>query len=716
MRIHRIVLALVCFSLLIAPARAAHTQAELVLSADSARPGETVLAGVHLKMELGWHTYWKNPGSAGLATKIVWTLPAGVTAGDIQWPLPEKLPPDEVITYAYENEVVLLVPLKLAADLKPGALDLKAKVSWLECKEQCIPGGADVQATLNVGAETKASADAALLKLWQAKTPRAEKWFSFQTHWEKKIDDDTRTLIIEGRQTAEDKALAIEKVDFFPATNDDFEIQGATEKLPAASGFALRKTVKKFSQWPTKISGVVVIAGNGQTNGFELNEPVMGDMAQAAAPAAIPTAAVAAPESGQSLLRMLLYAFVGGLILNIMPCVLPVIALKILGFVGEAHNAPGRIRTLGIAYAVGVLVSFLVMAGLVIGLKAAGRQAGWGMQFSNPYFLVVLTVLVTLVALNLFGIFEVNLGSGAMSAAGNLAAKQGVSGAFFNGVLATILATPCTASILGTALGFAFAQGPAVIVIMFLTMGIGLALPYLLLSFQPAWLKFLPKPGVWMEKFKIAMGFPMLIAAIWLFSIASIFYGDRSWWLAVFLVFIAIAAWVYGEFVQKGRRRGLALAVVIAVLVAGYCWPLQSQLRWREPMQASAGQGQDLVHMNPGDVTVEPWSADAVAKARAENRPVIVDFTAKWCLTCNSVVGPALGKPAVQAKFKETNTRVFVANYSLTPPEITAEFNEIWPGRSALGPGFSKRFIEAGDCHARTWAIGASVALCQQYH
>ena len=582
MKLLRTLLAVVGLSLSVASAQAAHTQAQLVLADETARPGETVMAAVHLKMEPGWHTYWKNPGAAGMATKIAWQFPAGVTNGEIQWPIPEKLPPEEVTTYGYENEVVLLVPLKLAADLKPGALELKAKVSWLECKDVCIPASGNVQATLNVGTETKPSADAALINSWKAKTPRADKLFSFQVRWDKKVDSDTRMMVIAGNQTS-GETLSMEKVDFFPDASDQYEVQSATEKVPVKNGFALRKAVKEFSEFPARMTGLIVIEGSGQKNGFELNEPISGDVSAASAPvpAPAPTAGAAVSGPAKSLGQMLLYAFIGGLILNIMPCVLPVIALKILGFVSEAHNEPKRVRMLGVVYALGVLASFLAMAALVIGIKAAGHRAGWGMQFSNPYFLIVLTVLVTLVALNLFGIFEINLGSGTLSAAGSLASRHGTSGAFFNGVLATVLATPCTASILGTALGFAFAQGPAIIVLMFLTMGVGLAAPYLLLSFQPAWLKFLPKPGAWMEKFKIAMGFPMLGTAIWLFSVTSIFYGDRSWWLAIFLVFVAIAAWIFGEFVQRGRQhRGLAFCSIVAVLVVAYCWPLNSQLRW----------------------------------------------------------------------------------------------------------------------------------------
>src|SRR5579862_5631242 len=240
MRTLRTSLVLLGFLLWASAAQAAHTQAQLVLANTTARPGDTVLAGVHLKMESGWHTYWKNPGDAGMATKIKWQLPPGVTAGETEWPLPQKLPPEEVTTYGYDDEVILLVPLKLAADLKPGSLDLKAKVSWLECKEQCIPASATVQATLNVGTETKTSPDAALLNLWKSKTPQTNNLFSFHARWEKSVGDDTRMILIEGAQISAD-IIPIEKADFFPEANDQLEIQGATEKADLKNGFALRK-------------------------------------------------------------------------------------------------------------------------------------------------------------------------------------------------------------------------------------------------------------------------------------------------------------------------------------------------------------------------------------------------------------------------------------------------------------------------------------------
>ena len=371
---------------------------------------------------------------------------------------------------------------------------------------------------------------------------------------------------------------------------------------------------------------------------------------------------------------MLLYAFIGGLILNIMPCVLPVIALKILGFVGESRSDPRHVRKLGLVYALGVLVSFLALAVVVIGVKAAGHRAGWGMQFGSPIFVVCLTTLVMLVALNLFGVFEVNLGGRALDAAGGLASKHGAAGAFFNGVLATVLATPCTAPFLSIALGFAFAQKAPVILLMFLAVGVGLAAPYVVLSWNPAWLKFLPKPGAWMEKFKIAMGFPMLATAVWLFNLAAGSYGKSVLWLGVFLVAVAFAAWIFGEFVQRGRaRKGLALMIILILLVGGYAFALESQLQWRQPMAAPDPTGS--LKESADGIEWQHWSSEAVAEAQAAGRPVLVDFTADWCLTCQVNKKTSIEIPSVRAKLKSMNAVALLGDYTRFPDNITTELN-----------------------------------------
>ncbi len=663
-------------------AQAAHTQVRLILSADPAQPGDTIWAGVDMNMEPAWHTYWKNPGAAGLATKIEWQLPPGVTAGEIQWPLPEKMPPLEVTTYGYNDEVILLVPLKLGAELRPGPLDLKAKVSWLECKEACLPGSTDVDVTLNIGVETKPSADAATLELWNSKIPKPATNLFVYACWEKPAAVDPRPMLIQVKVPKPDSA------DFFPYANDDFEIQPETRFNfdEYSNSTILGKFVKKYSgNWPKEISGVVVTETGDLRTGFEVKLPVsdpapIGESISGPAPPESTASGAPVPAGGtpaslsQPLWKMLLYAFIGGLILNIMPCVLPVIALKILGFVGESRSDPRHVRKLGFVYALGVLVSFLALAAIVIGVKSAGHHAGWGMQFGSPVFVVCLTTLVTLVALNLFGVFEVTLSGSALDAAGGLAAKHGAAGAFFNGVLATALATPCTAPFLSIALGFAFAQKAPVIVLMFLAVGVGLAAPFVVLSWNPVWLKFLPKSGAWMERFKIAMGFPMLATAMWLFNLAAGSYGKSVLWLGVFLVIVAFVAWIFGEFVQRGRsRKGLALISALILLVGGYAFALESQLQWRRPVAVPSATG-SLKESAEG-IEWQHWSPEAVTGAQAAGRPVLVDFTADWCLTCQVNKKTSIEILSVRAKLKSMDAVALLGDYTRFPDDITTELN-----------------------------------------
>jgi thiol:disulfide interchange protein DsbD len=409
----------------------------------------------------------------------------------------------------------------------------------------------------------------------------------------------------------------------------------------------LQKEVKKLEgDWPAQMAGLLIEHRKGEAQiGYEVNLSIDSSAPASATPTALgPT---------HSLLAMLGLAFLGGLILNIMPCVLPVISLKILSFVKQSKEAPGQVRKLGLIYVLGVLVSFVVLAGIVIGIQIAGGNASWGMQFQNPTFLIAMTVLVTLVSLNLFGIFEVNLGGRVIGAAGELAGQGGASGAFFTGVLATLLATPCTAPILAPALGFAFSQPPAIIALMFLAIGIGLAAPYLLLSFQPAWLRFLPKPGPWMERFKTIMGFPMLATTFWLFQLSSNHLGKTgSFRFGIFLVALALACWMWGEFVQRGKRlKALAFAVSAALVIAsaGYAFARPKEIQWQS------------------------WTPQAVTQARASGHPVLVDFTADWCLTCQANKKTSIDTASVQAKLKQVNAVTLVGDYTLKNDAITEE-------------------------------------------
>lgn len=633
-----------------------------------------------------------------MATTIAWQLPAGVTAGDIQWPLPSKFPPIEVTTYGYEGETMLLVPLTIGANVPPGPITLTANLTWLECMDVCIPVKTSVQATINVGAGTKTSGDAATTQSWQGKIPTTNNIFNTQAWWEAATNDDTRTVLLDikpsmvnGQIPNTSSSQSSLTADFIPDAFENGEVQPETVILTASpTEIRLQKGVKKYSgDWPKQISGVLVIGQGEDRHGFAIQMPVADEApANANTPAGSsvqtgPTTTAASNPFGQdtqpqseSLAWYLFLAFVGGLILNIMPCVLPVIALKILGFVSEAHSEPHRVRNLGFIYALGVLASFSAMAVIIIGLRSAGHHVGWGMQFGSPIFVVGLTTLVTLVALNLFGVFEITPGGKVMDTAGDLAAKHGAAGAFFNGFLATTLATPCTAAYLATAAGFAFKQSAGVIFLIFLFVGLGLAAPYVLLTCNPGLLKFMPKPGAWMEKFKIAMGFPMLATVVWLFNVATSDYGSRVLWLGIFLVIVALAAWVFGEFVQRGRNgKGAAWIAILILLGGGYAYALENRLDWRE-MAAEKSPADALIDSTANGVTWKPWSAEAVAQARAAGQPVLVDFTATWCVTCNATVKPALEYPSVIARLKELNATALLGDYTRTPQAMTDEISK----------------------------------------
>ena len=656
----------------------AATKVKLLLSHDTIKPDSTVMAGLELTMADGWHTYWINPGEAGIATSVKWKLPKGVTAGQIQWPTPDKFTALGSIGYGYHDKTILLVPLTIAADAALGQTTISGKVSWLECKESCIPRDQQVSATLTIAGTDTPSANAAKLDAAKTELPKNDANLAVKAWWDGVAKEDKRTLLIEF-----DAGQSGTDADFFALLFESFEVSPESEVT--ASGAAkvrIKKTVMKFEgAWPSELAGLAVrnLKDHGKTEAFEVKFPILASASGAAATTT--TQAPLPATADKSLWRMLLYAFIGGLILNVMPCVLPVISLKILGFVNQSKESPGRVRLLGMLYGAGVVVSFLVLAGVVIGVKSAGELASWGMQMSNPQFVVLLTVLIMLVALNLFGLFEVTLGS-VGAAAGSVASREGAGGAFFNGVLATVLATPCTAPFLAPALGFAFTQTAAVIVLMFVTVALGLAFPYVALSWNPKLLRFLPKPGPWMEKFKVAMGFPMLATGVWLFTVSIEYYGGRILWFGIFLTVIAMAAWVFGEFFQRGTgRRGLALGIAGALALGGVVFGLEGQMQWRtptDPSQAKAGMVQDF----PGGIRWHRWSAEAVAKAREAGQPVLVDFTAKWCATCIWNKKTSIDIESVRTVLADKNMKAFRADYTRRPDYITEEL-QLW-GRAGV--------------------------------
>jgi thiol:disulfide interchange protein DsbD len=655
-------------------APAPQTTVRLLLSHETARPGETITAALELSSAPKWHTYWRNSGDSGFPTTIQWDLPAGLSAEPIQWPVPHKAVLIDFASYVYEGTEYLLIPIMISPDAKPGAVQLKGRVDWLECEKSCHPRKTNVAATLTIGPEWKLSANAAFIDKARQRLPKETAPFAVTAQWERGTNAATRTLVIEWATNE-----ASNQPDFYAFESEQYTVAASTVVEASGPKVRLKKTVSLVEEtngWPRKIAGLVINDTTAKEPvGYQVSLELPTDAAPNGAPTSQSASAVQIGGSpvAKSLWAVLGIAFLGGLILNIMPCVLPVIALKILSFVNQSGTESGRARRLGIIYALGVLTSFAVLAGLIIAVKQSGQVASWGMQYQNPVFLVVMVTLVTLISLNLFGVFEITLGGSAMGAASELASKEGRAGAFFNGVLATVLGTSCTAPFLAFAIGYAFGQPALVTLLVFLMMGVGLAFPYVLLTWNPALLRLLPKPGAWMEKFKVAMGFPMLATAIWLYGVAvSAHFGSTgAFWLALFLLLVAVAAWIFGAFIQRGRKlKGFAALISLGALAFAVGFVLENKLSWRSPNYA---QTSERSVANNSGIEWQKWSHEAVAKTRAEGRPVLVDFTATWCPNCQFNKATSIEIEAVEKKLKEINGVAMIADFTRKDPVIAEE-------------------------------------------
>ncbi len=642
-----------------------------------------------------------------MATQIMWDLPEGVTAGEIQWPVPEIYEDKTLgmITYVYHGETTLLVPLTLSEDIQAGDLALNADVSWLECEVSCVPGSGSVSGTLKVG-EGSDQEPPTWLNQAREKLPSAPD-FNVTGEWLTPTSEDDGAFQIEFAPGTTD---ASERWDFWPYPNDNLEIATLSERVDSDSGWILKKEVFKFDgAWPEKIPGGLLVLLNEDSvepdRAYAIEsfaDSLMNNLAVAAGDStqsatSVPNVVSSSKdttltdvdssessdedESGKSnLIWMLIQGFIGGMILNVMPCVLPVISLKILGFVEKSQNNPASIRKMGWFYTAGVVFSFLILAGLVIGIQQAGKLASWGMQFQNPQFIMILTILVVLVSLNLFGVFEVSLSSGTVGAMNEAASKEGGLGAFLNGILATALATPCTAPFLGVALGFAFTQPPTIIVAIFLAVALGLATPYLILSFRPDWLKILPKPGAWMERFKVALGFPMLGAGIWLFTVVSLHLSNEQLlWFGLFLAFLSMSAWVFGQFIQRGiGPRWISSTAALALLLGSYAFAMEKEVNWRSigGQSTSASSGTEPNMVQSGGIDWYRWSPDAVRAAREQGNVVFVDFTASWCWTCKVNKKTSIEVDSVRSKFEELDVVALRADNTKASPEIAEELRK----------------------------------------
>src|SRR5436190_19971334 len=465
-------------------------QADAVANVSAVVPGEPFLVGVRLKMEPRWHTYWKYPGDAGIPTEIKWQLPEGWRVGDIQWPIPLKLEePGDILIYGYHDEVLLIQQVTPPKDLTGASANLSAKVSWLVCEKICIPGDGTVTLSLPI-APANSPANTDLFARFQKQLPTSPA-ADFSASWK----NNAAGLVL---RVSHSDLRKFSSVEFFPSPPENVSVGhprlASRDGNVSAFDVPLDNANGKFKSLP----GLLVFGSSNDAPDRSAWDISLGHE----------TAAANENSTWSEVVRFLIFGFIGGFILNLMPCVLPVISLKIFGFVQQAGQSRVRIFRSGLAFIAGIFAWFLGLALVLVIIKSAGGQPVWAAQFTNPYFVLFMSAVVLVFALNLFGVFEINLpqwlSRRAVAAEGSM---HGDAGSFFQGVFATVLATPCTAPFLGTAVGFAFTQSAAVILLMFGCIALGMSVPYFVLSAQPAWLKFLPSPGLWMVRVKQFMGF-----------------------------------------------------------------------------------------------------------------------------------------------------------------------------------------------------------------
>jgi len=604
-----------------------------VSAADRSLPDADVLVAVYFSLDPGWHVYWANPGESGEPPRLHWTTPVGFTAGSPVWPAPSRLVIGGIVNFGYEHDLLLPVRMHASdADRHPGAdLTYSLKLTWLACRaDECIPVSADLALTIPVAGDRAVAdtrwgplIDAALA---DAPTPVTASLVA--------RSDGTLVVAVADSNLA---AKPASPADYFPEDAGVVE-EGVLPRVTITPG-SVEIEVEKSPSAPaqlTRLIGLLTLGAGPERRAYAVD-------------AIADSAPIGATAGDFGIVAAITFAFVGGLLLNLMPCVFPVLSLKVLGFAERAHGDPQKIRAHGWAFTLGVVLSFWALAGALLAIRAGGAELGWGFQLQSPLFVAILSYLLFAMGLSLFGLFEV--GTSFSGAVGRVGTEEGIAGSFWTGAIATIVATPCTAPFMGPALGFALTQNPAVAMTTFTALAVGMAAPYLALSYFPSMLTRLPRPGPWMERLRQVMAFPLLASALWLAAVFAKQTGDdallRLLTGALVLVF---ALWLWGIAVRSGRSAGayklLALASAVVALTIGL-GHARNQPRPQEANISSSSFWQ-------------PWSVDRVASLRADGRGVFVNFTAAWCLTCQ------VNEKAV---FARSDVRELFDRYGVTPLE-----------------------------------------------
>jgi len=655
-------LLLSCF----APVANAQVQATLIAADQSIQPGHPLTVALRLAHEPHWHTYWINPGT-GYPTSIKWEMPAGWKASDIQWPTPNVIRDDQgaIIGNGYENVLYLPVTLSPPADLKPGeTITLKATAKWLMCKDVCVPGKADVSLTLPVSSEPSLSVskDGAAITATLASLPReVPGWKVSATRTGNNVtlhltapSGATLPRANDLRFFARDSFIAFDQSQTVSQSGPselliELPVSAAAESSPDRLIGVLRSTRSWIPQGPPLFGLAVDVP-------IETGVAATPASSRAPDPIQVTRATASGTVAVNTLAGTLLLAFVGGLILNLMPCVFPVLGIKILGFVNQAGSDRRKVTLHGLTFAAGVLLSFWTLAGVLAVLRAGGDQLGWGFQLQSTGFVFTLAAVMLVFALSMSGVFE--FGLRATGVGSSLQMKQGYAGSFFTGVLATVVATPCSAPFLAPALGAALALPTVQSFVVFTAIAVGLALPYLLLSIFPQAVKALPRPGAWMETFKQVMAFPLYATVAYLIWVLAGQTAEQSLLFVMLgLTVIAMGTWLYGRTNAPGAKPARARFGLIGGLallaVGGWLgWP-----------QAPA----------PSAVTWEPWSTERVTQLRSEGKTIYVDFTARWCFTCQTNKKVVFSSAEVLRQFRAKGVVALRADWTNDDPLITAE-------------------------------------------
>jgi thiol:disulfide interchange protein DsbD len=622
----------------------AKVEARLVAERDTVPPGGTVTVALEERIRPGWHTYWINPGDAGAPTSIAWNLPSGWKAGAIQWPYPSRLPISSLMDYGYADKVWLLVDVTAPSDARPGdVVSLKATASWLVCKEICVPEEARLALPLEVASSVSPDADVAQqFAAARARLPQPSPWQT-RFHADRALD----LFLVAPALTRARPALAA----FFP--RQPGLIRNAVDQRFGFSdnGLVLRLTPLAKARTMQVLDGVVVLtSADGSVQAIDVR----------ALPGPVPQVSFVETVPELGIWLALLFAFLGGLILNVMPCVLPVLAMKMVSLAkqGAAERWPARRD--GIAYALGAVLSFVAFGLLIVVLRAGGEQIGWGFQLQEPAVVAGFALLLFAVGLNLSGVFEFpTLGFG-----GTLAERSGASGAFFTGVLAVSVAAPCTAPFMAAALGFALTQSTPAALAVFFALGAGFAMPFLLVAAWPGALRILPKPGPWMLRLKQVLALPMYGAALWLLWVLSQQAPMRAVVIVLAaMIVLGVGAWIWNATRLSESRRGIGAVIGLIALIAALSglW----LVRGEEAVKSEALS--DI-----SGIPSQPYTAARLAALRREGRAVFVNATAAWCITCLVNERAALSREQVRTAFARAGVVYLVADWTRRNPEITA--------------------------------------------